>query len=230
MNSPRRSQGAPHHAFIESLTTQLAVVADPTRARKQQAYMKSSLPYYGIAMPDVRRITKAAIRTHDITDAAQLKATVRTLWDSVTYREQWYAALMLCGAPRYAKYRTMEFLDLYEHVIVTGAWWDVVDDAATHLVGPLLRDQRPHMTSVITEWANGEDLWLRRTAIICQVGAGTATDNALLRTVIEANLGRPEFFLRNAIGWALRDYARTAPVWVMAYVGDHDQLSGLSKR
>ena len=83
---------------------------------------------------------------------------------------------------------------------------------------------------VIREWAVADDLWVRRTAIICQVGAKDRCDQALLAEAIEANLdgstrttpavspyGR-EFFIRKAIGWALRDHARTDPDWVVAFV------------
>ncbi len=96
---------------------------------------------------------------------------------------------------------------------------------------------------VIREWAVADDLWVRRTAIICQVGAKDRCDQALLAEAIEANLdgstrttpavspyGR-EFFIRKAIGWALRDHARADPDWVVAFVDAHeDQLSGLSRR
>jgi 3-methyladenine DNA glycosylase AlkD len=48
---------------------------------------------------------------------------------------------------------------------------------------------------------------------------------------IEANLDDRSFWLRKAIGWALRDHARVDPVWVKAYVGRcGDRMSGLSRR
>ena len=114
---------------------------------------------------------------------------------------------------------------------MTGAWWDVVDDVATHLVGDVLSHHRPAATPVIRAWATGEDLWLRRTAVICQVGHKADTDVELLRLAIEANVDDPSFWLRKAIGWALRQHARTDPDWVRAEVDRlGDRLSGLSRR
>ena len=73
--------------------------------------------------------------------------------------------------------------------------------------------------------------WVRRTAIIAQVGAGEHADPALLADVIEPNLADRDFFIRKAIGWALRDHARADPAWVRAFVTAHDsELSGLSRR
>ena len=81
------------------------------------------------------------------------------------------------------------------------------------------------------EWATDDDRWLRRTAVICQVGAKDRTDLDLLSHAIEANLDDRDFFLRKAIGWALRQHARTDPDWVRAFVAAHDdRLSGLSRR
>jgi 3-methyladenine DNA glycosylase AlkD len=217
--------------LIADLLDQLAAAADPKRAPRQQAYMKSTLPYYGIAMPELRRITRKVLRSHNIETAAELEATVLSLWDNVSHREEWYAALAICSTTRFRRHLTMEFLGLYRHLIVSGAWWDVVDDIATHLVGPLLVDEPAAMADVLRGWADDDDLWLRRTAIIAQVGAGCATDATLLTDVIEPNLARKEFFLRKAVGWALRDYSRIDPEWVRQYVRSRQQsLSPLSLR
>ena len=114
---------------------------------------------------------------------------------------------------------------------MTGAWWDVVDDVATHLVGDVLRHHRPAATPVIRGWATDGDLWLRRTAVICQVGHKADTDVELLRFAIEANVGDSSFWLRKAIGWALRQHARTDPDWVRAEVDRLGaRLSALSRR
>jgi len=227
----RGTEAFVNREFVDGLLSVLADAGDPERALKQQAYMKSVLPYYGISMPDLRRITTTVMREYTFDGAEQLEATVRFVWDNVTHREQWYAALTLLGAKQFSAFRNLEFLDLYEHLIITGAWWDVVDDVATHFVGPLLRAEPEVMTQVLRQWAADDHLWLQRSAIIAQVGAGTETDTELLRQVIEPSLERREFFLRKAIGWALRDYARTEPEWVRTFVAEHDdRLSPLSKK
>jgi 3-methyladenine DNA glycosylase AlkD len=156
---------------------------------------------------------------------------VGRLWDEATHREELYAALAVLRDRRYAQHRDPEVLPLYRHVLVTGAWWDVVDETATHLVRDTLAGHAEAVTPVIDAWSGDADVWLRRTSVICQVGRGDDTDMNLLRRVVEANLDDRSFWLRKAIGWALRDYARTDPAWVWAEVDRlGDRLSGLSRR
>ena len=120
---------------------------------------------------------------------------------------------------------------MYRDLIVTGAWWDLVDEAATKLVGTSLRKDPGLVTPTMRRWATDHDMWLRRSAIICQLGFGVVTDVGLLVDVCSANRGDREFFIRKAIGWALRDYARTDPDWVRAFVDDHrSDMSPLSVR
>ena len=227
----------PNQALVESVLSGLSAAADPVRAAKQQQYMKSSLPYYGVSVPEVRRTAKTALREFPIQSRAQFEATISHLWDNVTHREQWYAALAIGAAPANRGYRDEESLPLFRHLIESGAWWDVVDDAATHLVGPLVIAANEtaindgHVKQLMREWATEHSLWLRRTAIICQVGGKTNVDTALLSDAIAANLSSKEFFLRKAIGWALRDLSRSDPQWVRSYVATHgNELSGLSIR
>ncbi len=119
---------------------------------------------------------------------------------------------------------------MYEELIVTGAWWDLVDWVASHRVGPLVR-AHPRLKRTMRAWARDRDLWKRRTAIIHQLGFKAETDTGLLVAAIEPSLDRKEFFLRKAIGWALREYAKTDPAWVVAYVEEHrERLSPLSQR
>lgn len=233
--TPAPATGAELVAAVRAV---LAAHADPRRAADQQRYMKSAMPYHGLTVPTLRRVLRPVLAA-PLGSSDEWAETVRTLWDEATHREEWYAALALARHRRYAPWRDASRLDLWRHLVVTGAWWDVVDETATHLVAPLLLGEPAAVRPVLRRWADGDDLWLRRTAILANVGAKERTDVALLAEAVEANLeprldGTPfarEFFLRKAIGWALRDYARTDPDWVRAFVATHrDGLSSLSVR
>ncbi len=183
--------------------------------------MKSELPYFGVRMPDFRRSFRQVLRAHPLDSAAELEQALRALWEEADYREDRYAATALTAAhPEWVD------LPLLERMIVEGAWWDHVDTLAKQ-VGRLL----PGVASEMRIWARDPNVWKRRVAIICQLGRKEATDLALLRDVIEANLADREFFIRKAIGWALRDYAWHDPLWVDAYVRAlGERLSTLSRR
>ncbi len=195
-----------------------------------QAYMKSAMPYYGVPMPELRRITRRLVPEHPLTSLDAWRSAVLTLWRDATHREERYAAIELTGARPYRAYRTLDALPMYEELIVTGAWWDYVD-AISHRLGDLLRAYPDPMNRTMRQWAYDEDLWKRRSAIVCQLGFKADTDLSLLYDCIAPNLADREFFIRKAIGWALRDYAWFDPVEVVRYVGHHEaELSPLSRR
>lgn len=175
-----------------------------------RAYMKSETPFLGVQAKPLGEVVRGALRLHPADDRLE---TALALWDGADYREERYAALLVLPADT--------GLDVLERLIVEGAWWDLVDPLAKR-IGPR-REMRA--------WARDENLWKRRSAIICQLGRKSATDLHLLRDCVEANLDDREFFVRKAIGWALRDYAWHDPRWVESYVaGLGDRLSGLSRR
>ncbi len=222
------------HDLVAAVRRELEARADPARAPQMQRYMKSAMPYYGVRMPEVRLLTRALYAAHPLPDRASWEATTLALFDEATHREERYAALMLLAHRRYVGFLTGAALPLLEHIIVVGAWWDIVDDAS-HRVGSVLLADRAAAEPVIRSWATSRDRWLRRAAIICQLGHRERTDVALLDDAISAAIGEREFFLRKGIGWALREYAKTDPEWVRRFVAEHGEgsqapLSPLSRR
>ncbi|WP_460773806.1 DNA alkylation repair protein [Microbacterium sp. GXF7504] len=194
---------------------------DPARAVGQQAYMKSALPFHGVRVPDARRIAQTAARGHD--DTTLVEAS-RMLWAEATHREEWYAAMALLG--RVTPHPSL--VSDIEHMVRTGRWWDVTDELAHRLAD--LHDAFPAETAeVVLRWCVDGDLWIRRIAVLSQLGRRDRVDAGLLAAVIEPNRGDGEFFIRKAIGWALREYARVVPDWVRTYVDTHG-LSALTRR
>jgi 3-methyladenine DNA glycosylase AlkD len=221
----------PDQTLIDDMRRSLAAVADPSKAPGMQAYMKSSMPYYGVPSPAARRVFARVLADHPIGDRESWLATGRAMWHGATHREERYAVLALAGHRLYRDFQDPQTLDLYRELIVTGAWWDIVDDVASHKVGPILAAHHDDVQPVIQSWSTDPDLWLRRASIICQLGAKGTTDLDLLTACIEPNLAAREFFIRKAIGWALRQYAWTDAVWVQDYVRrNRDTLSPLSRR
>ena len=218
--------------LVEDVRAGLVANANPARAEQQQAYLKSTMPCHGVPNPTVRLIVRTALRAHPELTRQQWIKLIEQLWDQASHREQCLAAIEVADAKR--KWAGADLLDLYEKMAVTGAWWDLVDPLASHLVGDVLRHD-PGQADRMRTWARADDPWLRRVAILCQLQFGPDTDTELLAEVIEANLFDTQFgtgfFIRKAIGWALRQYARTDPDWVRTFVADHEEgLSTLSRR
>jgi 3-methyladenine DNA glycosylase AlkD len=220
--------------LIGELIAALEQAADPERATGQQAYMKSAIPFYGVQMPEVRRLCRAVCRAHPIASRDVWMATVEALWWQAEHREERYAALELLSARQYQLHRQdsqAELLNLLEQLIVSGAWWDYVDPIAINQVGPLLKADADFIRPRLLDWSTGTDIWLRRAAILAQLKFKAQTDWPLLQQFLEPSLASREFFLRKSIGWALREYSKTEPVLVLDYVRRNGKvLSGLSKR
>jgi 3-methyladenine DNA glycosylase AlkD len=216
--------------LVRAMRSSLAAAADPERAPRMQAYMKSDMPYRGISAPDMRAIAKRVIADHPLESCADWRAAVLELWRGARFREERYAAIELLAYRRHKGCRTPDVLPLYEEMITSGAWWDYVDEVSHH-VGMLLRSHPEQMKRVMRDWSRDKDLWKRRVSIICQISFKRDTDLDLLYSNIEANLAERNFFIRKAIGWALRAYAWTDPAEVSRYVAANEtRLSGLSKR
>jgi len=199
-------------------------VRDPAYAAGAQKYMKSAMPYLGVRMPDLRRAQRSVFAAHPLETEDDLQAELRALWDEADFREERYTALALLD-----RYPQWVSLALLERLIIEGSWWDYVDTLARR-VGDLLRRDRS-VAKAMRAWSRDANMWKRRASIICQLGFRERTDLDLLYDCIEPNLADREFFVRKAIGWALRDHAWHDPHEVDRYVREHaDRLSPLSRR
>lgn len=217
--------------LLATLHDALAAVADPARAPQMQAYMKSAMPYLGVPNAPRMAICKQIFAPLSWPDSAAWQADVLATWRGAVFREERYCAIALSNVRRARAFQTMDALPMYEEMIVTGAWWDYVDEIATNRLGLILKADPAAMKPAMLAWARGEDMWKRRSAILCQLHAKSETDRHFLMACMAPSLASKEFFLRKGIGWALRHFARTDPDWVRAYVADHEaELSPLSKR
>ena len=221
----------PSTALCLALRETLRENANPEKAPGMQAYMKSEMPYLGVQTPTLKAVCRKVFAAQPIKAQKCWLDTILTIWRNADYREERYAAIRLGEHPAYEDFRTLEALPCYEEMIVDGAWWDYVDAIAPRLVGGLLTRYPTEMKGVMLEWAHSSDVWKRRASIICQLKFKDATDVGLLQSCIEPSIDHAEFFLRKAIGWALREYAKTDPEVVIAFITENaHRLSTLSKR
>lgn len=224
-----------HQELVAEIREVLPLHADPENAAGQQKYLKTTEPILGLKIPALRRMVQQIARKHAPggLPPADLLDTARTLWDQATHREYRRAAILLLLMPGHAKMLDSSAMELVEHFVRTGTWWDLVDECVhTHnhirgVEGTAAFDAEYRRMLV---WTRDPDRWIRRYAILCQLQAKQNTSEKLLTQVIEANLEDKEFFVAKAIGWALRDYARNSPGWVLKFVAAHPGMQPLSRR
>jgi 3-methyladenine DNA glycosylase AlkD len=219
-----------NNELVGAVRAELGALADPVRAGAMRSYMKSAMPFYGVPGSLRAPLARRVFAAHPLPDRAEWLATVLTLWREATYREERYVAVDLAGHRPYRRWHGPDLLPHYEEFIVTSAWWDFVDEIAIRHVGPILHDNPALLGPLMRAWSTDADRWKRRTSVICQIKAKTDTDLALLADCVEANQDDRDFFLRKGIGWALREHAKTDPVWVRRFVAAHHRLSPLSVR
>jgi 3-methyladenine DNA glycosylase AlkD len=215
-------------AACRFVSERLTQAANPEKAASMQAYMKTDMPFYGVQKAGRTGILRDLVKAHRPDSASSYRELVLALWN-LDHREEKYIAL---GVAQHFKAHILPSqIDLYRRLIVEGAWWDLVDEVANHLIRNLVIGYPVESWPLVDRWIDDESMWLRRTALICQVGAKEHTDPDRLFVFCAARAYEEEFFIRKAIGWALRDYARTDPAAVAAFINAHlDELSGLSYR
>lgn len=218
-------------SLSETLRAALLVEADPARAPAMQAYMKSAMPYMGVPSTQMRAVCRKVFGKLQYESGAHWQADILEIWRNAAFREEYYAAIELAAVRQARKFQRIDALPMYRELIISGGWWDTTDAIAPNRLFDILVAARSLMTRELLAWAKDENMWIRRSAILCQMKAKDQMDLDLLYACIEPSIGSKEFFLRKAIGWVLRHYARTNPDEVRRYVAANEaRLSNLSKR
>jgi 3-methyladenine DNA glycosylase AlkD len=218
--------------LVASLRAAFAAASNPDQAPAMQDYMKSAMPFHGIAAPQRRALVKEALRAVPGMDAAHTLAAAGALFDTAGAREEWYAACDLLANARMLRAmdpnQQIQCLALARHIIVRSAWWDVCDALSAEVIGVLLQRSPQTVGPTLLHWATApsdtHDLWLARAAILAQRKRREDFDTALFYACIEPNLNHRDFFMKKGIGWALRERSYRAPDEVIAFCDTHREV------
>ena len=214
-------------AFLARLAAGFSKHRDPERAVGMAAYMRDQFAFFGIQQPERGEILRDVESGLDEPNERDVRAVVLGCWKRPE-REFQYAATLY--ARRHAPVVSRGFIDVSERLITTKSWWATVDEIASHLVGDLVL-RFPELRRCMDDWSRSPNIWLARTAIIHQLRYRSKTDVARLFDYCARRAPETEFFIRKAIGWALREYSKTDARAVERFLDENDaRLSGLSKR
>jgi len=216
-------------ALLSQIETALRPLADPAQAVPMRAYMLDQFAFLGIRAIPRRQALRGLPRLTTWT-ADALLSLAEALWELPEREFQYVAVDLLTKHHRQLELASLpRLLQLVQHQ----AWWDTVDGLAD-VVGDILlraRTRQPDVQRQMDAWLGHPNLWVRRVAMLHQLGWRAQTDQARLFRYALALAPETEFFIRKAIGWALRDHARTQPDAVRAFLADHvPVLSGLTRR
>lgn len=212
---------------LPELRDDFEAAADPQRAAEMAAYMKHHFEFLGLPAAIRRAAQKPILTASGGATSGELLSFAAACWNEPEREFQLVATDILRK-----RAATLDVRDLQEirELITTKSWWDTVDSLAVHVVGVLVR-AHPELGDEMDAWIVDDNLWVARTAMLHQLMWKSDTDVERLFRYVRVQADHRDFFMRKAIGWALRQYARTDPDAVRALVADLDtQLSGLSKR
>lgn len=212
--------------LVRFVQQNFAQLADEEKAALMAAYMKTDMPFYGIQKPDRMPIYREMKKTFAAESQAQYEEGIKALWQ-LPHREEKYAAIEF--AKQNKRFVTMKSYPLYRYLITDGAWWDLVDDVACNLISDSYLNERDAIKPLIDKWIDDKDMWMRRTAILAHNHHKARTDWTQLSDHCLQRAGEKEFFIRKAIGWALREYSYANPTAVKNFLlKNRGELSTLS--
>lgn len=213
--------------FITELENTFAANTKAENALPMAKYMKDLFPFYGIKTDERRAILKSVCKKHQ----AEIDSNARTIaWELFLKKER---ELQYCGIEIIMKSLKNNYIieDIVwiEQLLITNSWWDTVDTISKYILGSYLKQFPTEIATVVQRFSNAENMWLNRSVILFQLGYKSTTDFNLLQSLCIQHSHSNEFFIRKAIGWALREYAKTDPDAVRKFVFESN-LKPLSKK
>lgn len=214
------------HPYLLALKPKFEAAANVEQAAQMRAYMKDNFVFYGIKAEARRAIQKEFWKSEDLPELTDLPQIVKDAW-SLPQREYQYFAMEL--VKKFGRQLGPEHFKMIEGMLSGKQWWDSIDYVAPQLAGALFQRFPELRTPAVEKWTGSRNIWLNRSAIIFQLKYKEETNLEILFGVIGKFKGSKEFFIQKAIGWALREYSKTSPKAVSAFVKSIE-LASLSRR
>ncbi len=212
--------------YFSDLTLAFEKNANPTVAKGAKAYMRNKWDYYGLTSPLRKSLVSEFTAKNGYPLYSELEELVHFAWEQ-PQREWQYTAMDFAG--KFVKKAEPDFITLSEWMITNKSWWDTVDYVAPNISGMLFAKFPEIKMEYIESWLHSGHLWLQRSCLIHQLRYNKTADRALLFNLCEQLAGHPDFFIRKAIGWSLRQYSKEYPDAVIDFVNKHE-LSSLSRK
>jgi 3-methyladenine DNA glycosylase AlkD len=215
------------HPYLKEIQKIFVANGNQLIAKGAKAYLLNQFEFYGIKTPLRRQICKSFYKTHPIKDHTELSKLIKECFNE-PQRELHYFAIELLG--HHKKIWSIKTIPLIEWMITHQSWWDSVDSTNTHVISKFFLLHPEHIEACTSKWNQSSNKWLIRMSILFQLTYKTKTNTNLLSRYIENSQLHEDFFVRKAIGWALRAYAYTNKKWVVQFVKAHPLLNNLSKK
>lgn len=214
--------------YIKDIKKTLESKKNSERAEWSRAYMLHQFDFLGIVTAERRKISKEWMKVNAMNDWEQVELIVSECWD-MKQREYQYFAVELMAF--YKKIWQPKVIVLFEKCLTEKSWWDSVDHLASECLSDYFKKFPEQITPITNKWNTSSNIWLQRSSIMFQKPYKKDTNTVLLSKYILNCCHSKEFFVQKAIGWSLREFAKTNPIWVKEFVAKHEtELAKLSKK
>lgn len=213
--------------FVTDIKQAYSQNADPENAVAMAAYMKDNFPFLGLKTTVRRNLQKEVLTLHKKELQRHSRDIALQLY-ALPQREYHYCGIEILIKELDKKF-TPEDIALIEYLLITHSWWDSVDTLAKYLLGGYLKQYPEQTDTTVAKFSGSDNIWLNRSALLFQLGYKKDTDANLLYSLCEKHSTSKEFFIRKAIGWSLREYAKTDANAVRKFV-KNTELNPLSTR
>jgi 3-methyladenine DNA glycosylase AlkD len=212
--------------FVNDIKKEFEKHRDLNRALYMKAYMKNHFEFLGVDSPTRRQISRPFLMKTTLPPVNDLWPIVKYFWQQAEREYQYFAMELIV---KYHKNVEKDWIDQYESIITGKSWWDTVDFIASTLAGHYFRKFPAQVPSVTRKWMASGNMWLQRSCLLFQLKYQYDTDTRVLSSFISPLAQSKEFFIAKAIGWALREYSKYNPGWVLEFV-ENTHLQPLSKK
>ncbi len=192
-------------------------------AKKMSAYMRNQFKFLGIKSPIRKKLQKEIFK--EIIKPKEIDRNFVVEFFEKEYREFQYMVIDYLIKQKNFLVEKDKFL--IRNLITNKSWWDTVDIISSNLLGHICKKYPNIVNEHILSWINDENMWIRRSSIIFQLRYKEDTNLEVLSKAIKDNLSDDDFFIKKAIGWALREYSKTNSDWVENFISEN-KLSSLS--
>ncbi|GGF12403.1 hypothetical protein GCM10010954_08880 [Halobacillus andaensis] len=214
------------YSIHESIVTAFQENRNDDQRLPMEQYMKNKFSFYGIKTPERKKILKEVMTLFPERSYAETVQVVELLYKEKE-RECHYAALTLLDS--YRGSIPISSIALYKQLISHHSWWDTVDMISSNLCGQYFKFHSENLRPLTERWSHSSNLWVRRASVLFQLKSKEHTDEELLFQTIRTLRHEKEFFIEKAIGWSLREYSKTSPSAVAAFI-HKQELRPLSRR
>lgn len=201
--------------FIEKVNFVFTNNAIETDAIQMERYMRNKFRFFGLKSPLRKELQRNIIKKYGYPEINDIEYIVLNFWNSDERELQYFAMELL---QKNFKKLDSNIIDLLEELIQKKSWWDTIDVIAPNMVGKLFINDKKLQNKYITKWINSDNFWLKRSAIISQLRYKERTNFNLLKELIFITKNDDEFFIKKAIGWALREYSKHNPQEVKQFI------------